>query len=308
MTAAVASLLAAVEIGWPLERGSLALFPLYHERPPSGAYLSGPRAAGHVQLGERPDGAIVPEMHVVNAAAKSVLLLDGETLLGGKQNRILTTSVLVAPGATAEVSVTCVEAGRWDAERPVGFSPRHAPSGVRARNRAHVTRSVVEGGCLQPDQSGVWEEVDRYATSLGAASATRAMEDVHAHAADRVRRLVGGTAPLPGQRGVAAAIGDRVIAIDLFDDEQTLADYWQALVAGYALDAEERPTAHPRRRDVRRVLAEVAAAAGTERDGRVHLEGRGLTATALVHDGVVIHVAASPTERPPSRGWFSARP
>src|SRR4051812_37741719 len=37
-----AALLAAVEIGDPLTRGSLALFPLFHELPATGRYLSGP--------------------------------------------------------------------------------------------------------------------------------------------------------------------------------------------------------------------------------------------------------------------------
>jgi hypothetical protein len=289
------ALLAATEIGDPLVRGSLALFPLFHELAPSRRYVSGPRAAAAIEVHELSDGAVVPELEVANPTAQAVLLIDGETLLGGLQNRIVTTSVFVAAGERTTVSVTCVEAGRWSDERPVGHSDRHAPSAVRARNRRSVTQSAFDGTELVADQAGVWEEVDRYAAAVGADSATQAMEDVHAHAADRVAALVGGTKPLAGQCGVAATIGRRVVAIDLFDDPATLADYWDALVAGYALDASPEPTKRLRRRDVRRVLGAVAAARATETADRIHVEGDGIAATALRLDDVVVHLAVSAT-------------
>lgn len=284
------ALLAAVEIGDPLVLGSLSLFPLFHERPPSHRYLSGPRAAAHLEVSELADGAVVPELTIANPTGHAVLLIDGETLLGGCQNRIVTTSVVVPAGARHNVSVTCVEAGRWGGdERPVGRSDRHAPSAVRARNRRHV----AETGRAEADQGGVWEEIDRYAATVGAESSTHAMEDVHAHVADRVRALVSGTTPLAGQCGVAAAIGDRVVAVDLFDDPQTLADYWDALVAGYALDADETSATRPRRRTVRRLLGEVAAGRATAVDGRVHVATDGAAATALLLDDIVVHLAVS---------------
>src|SRR5204863_9779184 len=115
--------------------------------------------------------------------------------------------------------------------------------------------AVADGRSIENDQTGVWEEVQRYAQATGAASATAAMEDVHLHNAGRVAALVGDTRPLPGQCGVAASVRSRVVAVDLFDDAETLDDYWSALVAGYALDADSTRTKHPRRRDVRRVLA-----------------------------------------------------
>ena len=284
------AVLAAVEIGDPLVRGSLSLFPLFHERPPSHRYLSGPRAAAQLEVSQLADGAVVPQLTIANPTLQPVLLIDGETLLGGCQNRIVTTSVVVPAGARQNVSVTCVEAGRWGGEeRPVGRSERLAPSAVRARNLRHV----AETGRAEADQGGVWEEIDRYATAVGAESATSAMEDVHAHVADRVGELVSGTTPLAGQCGVAAAVGDRIVAVDLFDDPQTLADYWDALVAGYAIDADESSAKRPRRRAVRRLLGEVAAGRFTEADGRVHVATDGAAATALLLDDVVVHLAMS---------------
>lgn len=289
----VAALLAAVEIGDPLTRGSLALFPLFHERPPAPAYVSGPRSTGLVEIHELEDGATVPELEIGNIGALPLLLVDGETLLGAKQNRIITTTTIVPASIAMPVSVTCVEAGRWGDEHDVERSPHLAPTLVRARNRAHVSASVADLGRPEPDQAGVWDEVAGYHRRHAVQSPTSSMEDVYTSTADRVAKLVGGSKPLEGQCGVAAAIDGRVVAVDVFDSPQTLADYWDALVAGYALDAESRRAKHPRRRDVRRFLAAVAAIDGVVTAERVHIAGDGVAATAALLDGTVVHLAAS---------------
>src|SRR3954453_12169246 len=90
-----AALLAAVEIGDPLTRGSLALFPLFHERPSAREYLTWPRAAGSVHITEVDGDAAVPTLTVHNDTPLPLLLVDGETLVGAKQNRIVTVTTIV---------------------------------------------------------------------------------------------------------------------------------------------------------------------------------------------------------------------
>ena len=51
----------------------------------------------------------MPTLRVINGADRPVLLLDGEELVGAKQNRVLNTSVLVAKGARLDIPVSCVE-------------------------------------------------------------------------------------------------------------------------------------------------------------------------------------------------------
>jgi hypothetical protein len=55
----------------------------------------------------------VPELLVKNLAPSPVLILDGEELIGAKQNRIVNLAILVAAGQTLRIPVSCVEAGRW---------------------------------------------------------------------------------------------------------------------------------------------------------------------------------------------------
>ncbi len=57
----------------------------------------------------------MPELRFVNHCERPVLLLDGEELVGAKQNRILNLTVLVPAHQTIVIPVSCVEAGRWRA-------------------------------------------------------------------------------------------------------------------------------------------------------------------------------------------------
>ena len=66
-----------------------------------------------MQISEIGEAGSVPELTLTSTADRPVLLLDGEELIGAKQNRILNTSVLVAAGATLTLPVSCVEHGRW---------------------------------------------------------------------------------------------------------------------------------------------------------------------------------------------------
>ena len=70
-------------------------------------------AAGVFTVTEMSQGGAVPLLTVVSEATRMVLLLDGEELVGAKQNRILNTSVLVPAKSKIIIPVSCVEQGRW---------------------------------------------------------------------------------------------------------------------------------------------------------------------------------------------------
>ncbi|SVD63764.1 uncharacterized protein METZ01_LOCUS416618, partial [marine metagenome] len=57
--------------------------------------------------------ATVSEIHVKNLGDLPVFGLDGEQLVGAKQNRVLNLSVLFPEKTDILVPVSCVERGRW---------------------------------------------------------------------------------------------------------------------------------------------------------------------------------------------------
>jgi hypothetical protein len=302
----------AVEVGTPVEAGPLRLFPLFVSGPSAPDYVPGPEAgsAGAISVDERDGGAAVPELVLTSAAAVPLLLLEGETVLGVKQNRTLNVSVLCQPQIPTVIPVSCVEAGRWGAVQAVSHSPRLSPSTLRAAKTRSVVNSVRTRASKQSDQSLVWDTVAGYARTLGHHSPTAALEDVADAAAHDVAAIVEGIRPVEGQRGVLAVTASGIVALDLFDKPATLAAYWDGLLAGYALDAvggravatgaragaATDPASFDRSAAATflgRVLGSpatesAAVALGTE----VHFGDDDVTGGALVWEGAVVHLAA----------------
>ena len=55
----------------------------------------------------------VPALRVVNRGLHPILIVDGEELVGAKQNRVVNLAILVAAQSAFTIPVSCVEAGRW---------------------------------------------------------------------------------------------------------------------------------------------------------------------------------------------------
>ncbi len=124
--------------------GPLAVFPLFGPEP-SEQYVSLAKGRGlGVRVGEDDRGASVRDIVVQNRAEVSVLLYEGEEVLGAQQNRTFDVSVLVPAKAQLRVPVSCVEAGRWDGYRNrEDFTP--APQAAYPRAAAAEERAGPRG-------------------------------------------------------------------------------------------------------------------------------------------------------------------
>lgn len=280
----------------PLVCGPLALYPLFSAAPAAPTYLTGPEAErlGVLRIAEKPGGATVPELTVHNTSALPLLLLEGETLVGAKQNRTLDASVLVPAGSTIAIPVSCVEAGRWGAPRPSARSSRHAPADLRRVK----TKTLANANRHGAKQSAVWDRVSRYQHELSAPSPTSALEDVMDLRAADVSALISGSRPLADQCGLAVAIGGTLRCLDCFDKPATLAAYWDSLVAGYALDAVRATGASVLQRGaVETLVSQVADAARTVTPttglgATTTFVGDRVVGTDLSWQGAYVHISA----------------
>jgi hypothetical protein len=175
----VAQLLQSLSIGTPVTAGNLTLFPLLSSGAGPARYrlLDESLDAGLAEVTEVSDGGSVPELHFRNKSDTDILLVDGEELVGAKQNRVLNLTLLVGAGQQVTIPVSCVEAGRW------AWQSRRFASGRRklhARARRDKMRGVSpsmreSGQRARPDiQSAVWSSVQAKMTHFGVASAAGA--------------------------------------------------------------------------------------------------------------------------------------
>jgi hypothetical protein len=158
----------------------------------------------------------VPFLKVANGADRPLLLLDGEELIGAKQNRILNTTVLVAAHTEVTIPVSCVEQARWG-HHGRQFRPGAASlyASLRARKAAWVSQAIRAGRGHAADQGGVWEHLAERASQLRVDSATGAMRDLYARYDTDMAAARRTLAAQPGQVGALVYMGARWVGLDL---------------------------------------------------------------------------------------------
>lgn len=290
-----------VRLGDPKSAGGLTLIPVFHEGPAADYVLfTEAVASGTVRIAEVDADGDVPSLLVENRAARPLLLVQGEIFAGMKQNRVVNATVMVAPNSTVEIPVSCVEAGRWHEETSeahpdeLNLSPR-----VRAQMALEVTYNLRTSGSYDADQSAVWEGVAACLDESGVASPTYSYSDLGRQRRAEIGKFLSGVAPLPGQKGVVAFVGEQPVCMDVFDRSSTLALMWNGLVGSYFADAVSAgPGAeHLAVSRTSEYLVCVRMAHASQHDGvgighNVVMIHAGVSGNALVVGDAVVHLAA----------------
>jgi hypothetical protein len=301
----------------------MSVVPLIQGEPvdgdPAYAVFDDALTAGIVAVEEVGAGT-VPQLRVRNMGERPVLIMDGEHLVGAKQNRILNTTILVAAKTVLDIPVSCVEAGRWaEGPRLVGLADAALFPQARGAKTAAVTRSLRSSGSYLSDQNEIWHHVAARLHEVGVSSPTFAMADIATYRGSDLEEHVRAFPWLEGQVGVVCGIAGQPACVDLFDHPRTLQKLYPRLIRSYALDAlgiesGEALSADTARQFVERAQEAVSTihpAVGMGEE--VRLTGAGVVGSALVVDERAIHLAlfrGDGTEQrsggsfsPPSRRW-----
>jgi len=214
----------------------------------------------------QPIGATVNQLVLVNHSRRPLLLLAGELVSGGKQDRIIGKDRIVPVGAQPlPLDVFCVEHGRWTG------------SAQFAAANTIVHPSVRENAAVDKEQTKVWEAV-RNGTNLQAEVAAAPADNVPRMSMNRIqsaiagngrteaydkiyqsqalgvpidefvaeveRRFANATSGLKGESvvGVVVAYGGEVAWSDIFASGDLFDHYWHKLLRSYAVEALARPT------------------------------------------------------------------
>jgi hypothetical protein len=299
-----------VRVGPGIERLNLTVFPLFAEDAVDPAqYLPVGSAlrAGSARITEISEGGSVPTLALENLADTPVLIIDGEELLGARQNRISNLTVLAPGKHTLPLPVSCVERGRWSYKsREFAESPDIMFSVGRGKKARAVSRNMAMSNSRVSDQGSVWEDIDALSSKLGYASPTAAMQDVYQTRRTSIEEYVHGVSVADGQIGAIFAINGAAAGLEMFDSTDTLRTYLPKILRSYALDALANQTLNRVRAEdaeAARLLDSILAldaksfpAIGLGEDLR--LDSPEITGGALAHNGRVIHLAAFQTAPP----------
>lgn len=237
MNTAIAQRTHAVRPASPQGRSALTVLPVLGPSTAEPEYrlLEG-EALRAVRIEEVSAAGSVPELRVVNELDARVYLMDGQELVGAKQNRILNTDVLVPAKASLTIPVSCVEAGRWHYATPNFVPGKSANYRVRSRKLGRVHDSLQREARHDADQGAVWDEVAHSIAASSTTSASHALHDAYVHREQDLasfRREL----RLPDDAvGLAVFRGGRFLGLDLFDRHSTLVYFWESLIDSYTID------------------------------------------------------------------------
>jgi hypothetical protein len=255
---------------------------------------------GFVRITEVSESGSVPELLLENSSAYAVLLLDGEELVGAKQNRVLNLTILSSAGKTISIPVSCVEAGRWS-HRSHEFSSegRSCYSSVRAYKSEHVTDSMRSHGGHESRQHEVWHDIAAKSHSLGSHSPTDAMSDIYDDHKSSIEEYVNALQPVDGQVGAVFILNGRARGVEMFDCAATLHKLYPKLIRSWAFDAinERHDPTHTGDAGIDSLLAVTANAETSTHPGigegeDIRLSGANLTGGALFARERLIHLCA----------------
>lgn len=288
----------------------LTMYPLLNGGGHAADYLTLRQAIGQgtLRITEVSEGGSVPQLSVANQGARPVLIIDGEELVGAKQNRVVNVSILVPAKRVIPIPVSCVERGRWSyRSRGFGSSQQNVYAEARARHVGAVHASLRSSGTRDADQRAVWLGISRKMMSLGTDSPTESMSDIYERHTSKIEDYVRAYRPTAGQVGAIFAIAGRPFGLDVFDSPESFADLLDKIVRSYALDAIDASTERPGQThaaakspdeflaSLTDAKAETYPAVGLGED--VRLEGTDVVGAALVAEGRVVHLSAFRAER-----------
>ena len=239
---------------------------LVRPRPAQGGWNDGVLRPLPVPQLPRDRGDQVNTLVLVNNSDKPLLLLAGEIVTGGKQDRVIAKDRIVPAGSDPiDLGVFCIEPGRWTAD-----TAKFGGSAQSSAQSIMVQPSVRTKAMVAKDQQEVWNSV--HGTIAGALAAPAAPSPSMAIASPTVvapnpaslgttsyaramlsaavsQKVDEAAAPLIKSRakvleklreqhatGVVVAVRGEIIWADIFSDTDLLASYWKKLVRSYAAE------------------------------------------------------------------------
>lgn len=235
-------LLSEVKLKEKQSYSNLLVYPFFYQNGNKLDYICIDEAFSNkkVEITEIDEGGSVPELFLKNNSDDRVLLLDGEELLGAKQNRILNTSILIEKQDKTKIPVSCVEAGRWGYNSAsFSSSDRMSPSSLKMRKSESVSRSLSSsaGMSYRSDQHEVWNEVERLSSSARVYSPSSAMSDVFDSRTKDIEDYVKCFKPEEKQNGMIVFINNKIVGLEYISNARVFPFLFKKLIRGYAMDA-----------------------------------------------------------------------
>jgi len=217
----------------------------------------------HTQAHQYGGGAQVNTLVLVNNSHRPLILLAGEIVTGGKQDRVVGKDRIVpAESDPVDLGVFCVEPHRWvessakfDTHASVMAQPSVRKKAMVEKDQQQVWNSVASAKGVMAERAQASPPPSGIVGGGAYAEQTRQLESTSSYAKARENVLVQKqvdaiTGPMQKSYeslisqlrnqnavGVVVAVKGRIVWADLFASTSLLGKYWPKLLQSYAAEA-----------------------------------------------------------------------
>lgn len=175
---------------------------------------------------------------VENNAVTPLILIDGEEVIGGDQNRLVNSTILVAPHSEMKIPVSCTERGRWAYKSEFKNSNYIANYETR---RAKMNASRLK----MPVQNTVWSSIDCLEDAVEFKSATSAMSESYDNLKIDHDKFIKAFEIENNQNGVVIIINGEIKGFELFLNSEIYKEFHEKILKSYLIDAKNENAPFP---------------------------------------------------------------
>ena len=193
---------------------------------------------GLVEISEIGEEGSVGNVKVINKAVTPLLILDGEEIIGSKQNRVVNATIIIEAKSEKIIPVSCTEAGRWKYNTTkFQYSKHMATSRLRRDKLDSVSGSLREVGNFKSNQSQVWDDIAETEHDLEVTSQTSALNDSYKQRKLDIDEYKKAFSLQENQNGLLVYINGQVVGFEMVYNTSRYKEYHDKLVESYIIDA-----------------------------------------------------------------------
>ncbi|HPP16451.1 MAG TPA: hypothetical protein PKW19_06585 [Dictyoglomaceae bacterium] len=229
-----------IRLGEVQKYENVAMIPLFMEieKVPNFITLEEALKTQKFFIKEVSKSGMVPNLKVVNKLDVPVFIMDGEELKGGRQNRVLNTSILVQKNSEVIIPVSCTEQGRWHYSSETFEEPDYViPSDIRKHKNEAVFNSLINEGNFESDQGKIWDEIYKYHEKHAVHSNTGALRDVLDKQKGTLEEKIQSFHYIKEQKGIMVFVNGKVDGLDVISLSSAYELLHNKLVESYILRA-----------------------------------------------------------------------
>lgn len=189
----------------------------------------------------------VNELTVYNKSKDTIIIISGDVITGGKQDRVIEQNYAIVPGTIQNIPVFCVEQNRWYVKDDADLTPKEKAKKNKNIYAFHgyvnVASNEVRHNVKYSDQNAVWAAVGSVTKKNKAESSTNtyaALEKSKEFTAKRDEFINHFKDIFQGSEDVVGMVvtnGNKVLGTEIFNHPTLFKKQFEVMLHGYTTDA-----------------------------------------------------------------------